>query len=237
MATVTEQPWPQLQLVETDGEPLESPWHRAAIALLIDAICTRFRGRTDFFVGGNMFLYYTVDESRQRKFRGPDFFFVDEVDGARPRQWWAVWEEDGRYPDVIMELLSPSTAETDRTTKKRLYERTFRTPEYFLYEPASKTLEGWRLGPKGRYEAIVPDSRGWMWSEELQLWIGLWTGKYQDAEGTFPRFFDAQGQLVPTAEEWEKQRAEAEKQRADQVLAEVAALKAQLARSGGEQPA
>jgi Uma2 family endonuclease len=215
MATVTEHPRPQLQLIETDGEPLESPWHRATIALLIDTICTHLRGRTDFFVGGNMFLYYTANESRQRKFRGPDFFFVDEVDGRQPRLWWAVWDEDGRYPDVIMELLSPSTAETDRTVKKRLYERTFRTPEYFWYDPADLVLKGWRLGPNGHYEAIVPDSRGWLWSEQLQLYIGLWTGKYQDVAGTFPRFFDSQGQLVPTAEEWQQQCAEAEKQRAE----------------------
>jgi hypothetical protein len=180
-------------------------------------------------VGGNMFLYYTVNESRQRRFRGPDFFFVDEVDGQRPRLWWAVWDEDGRYPDVIMELLSPSTAETDRTVKKRLYEQTFHTQEYFCYDPAGELLEGWRLGSGGRYEAIEPDSRGWLWSEKLQLFIGLWTGKYQNAEGTFPRFFDAQGRLIPTAEEYQQQRAEAEKQRAEQAIAELAALKVRLA--------
>ena len=89
METVLDRPRPQLQLIETDGEPLETPWHRVAIAILIDAMCVNFRGRTDYFVGGNMFLYYTADESRQRKFRGPDFFFVDEVDGLRRRQWWA----------------------------------------------------------------------------------------------------------------------------------------------------
>src|SRR5262249_31659592 len=122
---------PQVPIRETDGEPVESPWHWAAIVVLVDSVRAHFHGRTDFFVGGNMLFYASEEQVRHRKFRGPDFFFVDEVDGLKPRAYWAVWEEDGRYPDVIIELISSSSAERDRTTKKRLYERTFRTPEYF----------------------------------------------------------------------------------------------------------
>nr|WP_322505530.1 hypothetical protein [Chroococcidiopsis cubana] len=46
------------------------------------------------------------------------FFVALDVDGSRERQGWVVWEEDGRYPDVIVELLSPSTAKVDRGVKK-----------------------------------------------------------------------------------------------------------------------
>lgn len=46
-----------------------------------------------------------------------------------------IWEEDGKYPKVIVELLSDSTAEVDRDEKKRLYAKTFRTPEYFWFAP------------------------------------------------------------------------------------------------------
>jgi Uma2 family endonuclease len=42
-----------------------------------------------------------------------------------------VWEEGGRYPEVIFEFLSPSTRQADRTVKKELYEQVFRTPEYY----------------------------------------------------------------------------------------------------------
>src|SRR5947209_7946601 len=129
MATVSDKLAPKVQLIASDGEPLETPWHFAAIALLIDTTRYRLQPRTNFFVGGNMFIYYSEEQARNRDYRGPDFFFVDEVDGQRQRRWWAVWEEDGRYPDLILELLSPTTAETDRTVKKRLYERTFRTSE------------------------------------------------------------------------------------------------------------
>jgi Uma2 family endonuclease len=221
-------------LVETDGEPLETPWHFAAIALMIDVVRYHWRGRTDFFVGGNMFLYYSQEQARNKDYRGPDFFFVGNVDGQKEREWWAVWDENGRYPDLIMELLSRTTARGDRTTKKKLYERTFRTPEYFCYDPANQKLEGWRLDARGRYKPIKPNEQGWLWSQQLGLWIGLWKGKYLDQEGTWPRFYRKDGTLIPTA-------AEAEQQRAERAEAELAQLKAALqqrrrtSRKNGEQ--
>ncbi len=119
MASVTHTALPKVKLIATDGVPLESPWHWAGIVLLIDSLRFHLRGRSNYFVGGNMFLYYSEEQARNRDYRGADFFFVDGVDGLKPREWWAVWEEDDRYPDVIMELLSPTTAKLDRTVKKR----------------------------------------------------------------------------------------------------------------------
>jgi hypothetical protein len=135
----------------------------------------------------------------------------------------------GRFPDVIVELLSPTTAETDRTTKKQIYERVFRTPEYFLYDPDTGRLEGFRLSAKGRYRALKPNDRGWLWSEELQLWIGFWEGAYLNVSGRWLRFFDADSRLVPIEAEVERQRAEAAE-------AELARLKAQIAGQDGPAP-
>ncbi len=44
-----------------------------------------------------------------------------------------MWEEDGKYPNVIVELLSDSTVKTDRGLKKQIYQDTFRTPDYGIY--------------------------------------------------------------------------------------------------------
>src|SRR5437899_3856209 len=114
------------ELVESVGEPLDSPWHRDAIALLFDVLTWRFRHRPDYYVGGNMFIYFSPKRSRQRDYRGPDFFYVDGVSRQPERLYWVVWEE-GKFPDFLLELLSKSTAKMDRTTKKTIYERTFRT--------------------------------------------------------------------------------------------------------------
>jgi Uma2 family endonuclease len=216
--------WEKLRtfpLRETDGEPLESWWHRAAIQLLIESVLAQFASRDDFFVGGNMFIYYSLRQARKWDYRGPDFFYVSGVNRQPMRRYWVVWEEEGCYPDVIIELLSPKTAKADRTTKKQLYERKFRTPEYFCYDPNSHLLEGWRLGNRG-YEALTPNEHGWLWSEELGLWVGTWKGVYLTYDETWLRFYDRNGQLVPIP-------AEAEKQRAEAAVAELARLKDRLA--------
>lgn len=118
-----ETPTPPSDLIFDDGQPLESPRHRIAMNVLIRSCQQARRDRTDFYAGGNMFVYYSRNQAMNQDFRGPDFFVTLEVDGSRERKAWIVWEEDGRYPDVIVELLSPSTEAVDRDAKKRLYER------------------------------------------------------------------------------------------------------------------
>ena len=212
------------ELPETDGFPLETPWHLAAICLLIELLTFRWRDRRDFFVGGNMFLYYSLRASRSEDFRGPDFFYVAAVDGQRPREYWAVWDENGKYPNLIVEFLSRSTAMADRTTKKDLCEQTFRTPEYYCFDPETNHLEGWHLHSE-HYRPCVPDERGWIWSETLQLWLGTWTGTFHGQTATWLRLYDAAGVLVPLG-------AEAERQRAEAAEAELARVKVLLAQQG-----
>jgi Uma2 family endonuclease len=222
-------------LPETDGVPLETPWHRAAINLLIEVLLFLWRGRDDFYIGGNMFIYFRLEDSNREEVRGPDFFYVAGADRHRPRESWVVWREDGRYPDVIIELLSRTTAVEDRTTKKALYEQTFHTPEYFLYDPATRQVEGWKL-IGASYQAIQPDARGWLWSEVLRLWVGNWDGTYQDLEATWPRFYDAQGNLLLLpVEAAEVKAAEAAAKLAERD-AEVARLRGQLANKGTPAP-
>jgi Uma2 family endonuclease len=215
-------PLPRIKLVEGDGEPLESDWHVVQIHLLDELVRQLFTGRTDFFCGGNMFIYYSLKQARSVKqgrplYKGSDFFVVKEVEGTKPRKYWAVWEEDGRYPDVIVELISPTTAEKDKGEKLRLYERVFRTSEYFWYDMESGELRGFRLG-EGGYVPIEADERGWLWSEELGVWLGVWEGAYQGRRYRWLRLYDREGHLVPTQAERaeaERQRAEAERQRAE----------------------
>ena len=47
-------------------------------------------------------------------------------------------------PDLIVEVLSPTTEKTDRTTKSRLYAR-FGVTQYWLIDPTEKRLEMFRL--------------------------------------------------------------------------------------------
>lgn len=232
------------ELVLDDGEPLETEWHTLEHPLLREVICQAMEewGKTDFYVGANMFVYYSLEQAQavakevrkglpQRAYRGPDVFWVGGVDPDRKRQVWIAWEEGGRLPDVIVELLSPSTAHKDRTEKKDLYARVFRTAEYFLYDPDTLQLDGFRL-EAGTYRPIPPDEKGRLWSEQLGASLGIWQGVVLRRKDDWVRLFRADGTLVPTEAEAERRRADAECQRADAAKAEFARLRALLEERG-----
>jgi Uma2 family endonuclease len=207
-------PLPPTDLIFDDGEPLETNQHRVAMNVLIRSYQQYRTDRTDFYVGGNMFIYYSSTQVKNRDFRGPDFFVVLDVDGQRERQGWVVWEEEGRYPDVVVELMSPSTAKVDLGIKKQLYDRVFKTQDYFVYNPFDATsLLGWHR--HDTYQEIAPDDRGWLWCETLGLWLGTWSGTIDREQASWLRFYDPTGSLVLLPEEAAQQQAESEAQRAE----------------------
>lgn len=218
-----------LDLPEGDGEPLESDYHVMQIPLLDDVVRQHLGDTKDYFCGGNMFTYYSYEQAvevigyvknrqpAQPRYKGPDFFFVKGVDGEKPRGKWVVWEEGGRYPDLIIEIVSPSTRRKDERENKNLYAQVFRTPEYFMYDRERGRLTGYRL-PAGRtrYRRIPPNDRGWLWSEVLQAYLGVWKGEYHRRVYEWLRLYDSDGNLVPTRAE----RAESELRRIRAVLEE-----------------
>ena len=199
----------------SDECPMDSPWHRAAMNQLIDSIEQHWFGRKDFFVGGDMFVYFSPEHVFNKDFRGPDFFVVLNTNHDKPRKSWISWREKGKLPTVIVELASESTVHVDRGEKKRLYAEEFGTREYFIYDPATHTAEGWRLNDVGVYEPLNVDPSGRIASHSLGMWIGPWKGTFQANRDTWPRFFTPSGDLVLTFAEAEKLRSTAEKKKAD----------------------
>jgi Uma2 family endonuclease len=208
------------------------------------------QGRTDFYTAGNVFVYYSLEQARQvhaevvegvepkRAFRGPDVFWVGGVDPSPEREAWIAWKEGGKLPDVIVELLSPSTAHKDRTEKRDLYARVFGTAEYFLHDPETGELEGLRLAQKF-YQPIRPDQNGRLWSEQLGVFLGVWHGVVEGKTADWVRLFHSDGSLLPTEAEAERQKAaverekaQAERQRAEAAEAEIARLRAVLEERG-----
>ncbi len=226
-------PYPPTDLPYDDGEPLESNRHRIAMNVLIDGAYAALAERDDFFAGGNMFLYYNVDQARNRDFRGPDFFVTLGVDGRKERKYWAIWDEQGRYPDVIVELMSASTRQVDLTAKKQLYAETFRTGEYYVYDPFdADSLQGWQIDAAQRYQALAPNEQGWLWCETLGLWLGAWPGTILRESAPWLRFYTADGSLVLLPSEQAKL---AEQQRdAEQQARERAEQREQQARQRAE---
>lgn len=195
--------------IYSDEPPLESDLHLRQMILLIQCLELFWQNRNDFYVAGNLTVYYSKRQLKSEKFRGPDFFVVLGTE-RKSRKSWVVWEEGGKYPNLIVELLSDSTASTDRGLKKQIYQDIFRTPDYFWFDPKSLEFNGFHL-IDGEYQPLQPNPQGWLWSQQLGLFLGI------DREKL--RFFTNEGELIPTPEELaqqEKQRAEQEAQRAEQ---------------------
>ncbi|MEL7070237.1 MAG: Uma2 family endonuclease [Cyanobacteria bacterium J06581_3] len=177
----------------SDEPPLETTLHLRQMMLLLNCLDWIWKDREDYFAAGNLTVYYSPRKRKDEDFRGPDFFVALDTQ-PHPRKSWMVWEEDGKYPNVIVELLSDSTADVDRDLKKRLYAETFRTPEYFWFDPDPESLEfkGFAL-VRGKYQPIDTTKEGWLWSEQLQLHLGVYDSQL--------RFFEPNGDLVPTPDE------------------------------------
>lgn len=214
-----------IELVESDGIPVASDLHRIQINLLVDVVggLMEARGRTDCYVSGDLFVYYTPEqahyvathETRQgREFSGPDFLFVNGVE-SRPRRSWRVWDERNRYPDVIAELLSPSTAKTDKTLKRERYSAIFHTAEYYLYEPDSDHFTAYQLTSRNTYRDAERGADDRVYSNQLDAWFGLWQGTFQTYTATWLRIYQSELASAPiaTREERERQRAERAEQR------------------------
>lgn len=131
------------------------------------------------------------------------------------------WQEGGQYPHVIIEILSDSTAETDRGLKKQIYQDIFRTPDYFWFDPETLELQGFRL-MEGQYQAIEPTDRGWLWSDRLGLLLGIYQQQL--------RYFNREAELIPTPAEVAKQ----ERQEKVLALQQIEQLKSRLRELGAD---
>ena len=229
-APFVEIPPTQAELPYDDREPMESPRHKAQMDLLIDALIPWLEQREDGFVGGNMFVYYSLAQVRNKDFKGPDFFVVLGVPKGE-RKSWVVWEEE-KAPDVVIELLSESTAAADKNEKKLIYQNRMRVPEYFWYDPFNpEDWAGFSIQQRV-YQPLLPNARNQLVSESLGLALQRWEGNYKGIDALWLRWATWAGELLPTPEEQERQRAQQERQRADRAEAQLLQTARNLLASG-----
>lgn len=212
-----------------DGIPMETERHKHQSDLLINALWERLK-QQNAYVGGNMFVYFSLEQVRNQDFRGPDVFVVLDVP-RKERKSWVIWEE-GKGPDIVIELLSESTLSRDKTEKKRIYQSQIRVPEYFWYDPFNpEDFQGFRL-QGSVYQPLEPDEQGRLMSQELELALVKWSGSYREIDTVWLRWATLEGELLPTTEEI----AEQQRQRAELAEQQLEQLKQQLRERGIDMP-
>lgn len=200
--------------IYSDEPPLESSLHLTQIFFLITCLELYWHDRSDYFAAGNLTIYYKLDQNQSTESRGPDFFVVLGTE-KKDRKSWVVYREGGKYPNIIVEILSDSTASVDRAAKKEIYQDIFRTPNYFWFHPETLEFQGFHL-VDGEYIELQPNEHGYLWSQQLGLYLGVFDRKL--------RYFTASGELLPTPDEARMR----EKQRAEEAISKSQRLAAKL---------
>ena len=217
---------PAVQYPETDGKPMaESDFQRKPLTYAVEALDLFFRERSDVYVSGNLFVYY--EKGNPDAVVAPDVFVVIGVP-KRDRPSYSIWQE-GKGPDLVIEITSRATRWEDQGTKRALYAH-LQVREYFQYDPTGDylkpALQGYRLGRGGDYAPIPSRADAaaalTLPSQVLGLELRLRDGRL--------RFYDpTSGQELRDYQEAELARQAAEK-RATAAEAELARLRAELAR-------
>ena len=84
-----------------------------------------------------------LGEGKRRDVVQPDIVFISTARAAIVTE-----SEIAGAPDLVVEVLSPGTVARDRGYKKTLYERSG-VREYWIVDPAEKSVETFRLGVSG----------------------------------------------------------------------------------------
>ena len=179
----------------------------------------------------NLLVFYEPGD--KRKHVSPDVFVVRGVP-KRVRPNYLVWEE-GKAPQVVIELTSKTTRREDLGRKLELYRDTLKVKEYFLFDPLgdylTPRLQGNRLRG-GQYHPIRP-AEGRLPSRVLRLHL--------EQSGAQLRLADpATGRWLLTPQERAEQEASARRQaegraeqaegRAEQAEAALQAAQAEVER-------
>jgi len=208
---------------------MDTEKHRRQAAILTESLDLAWADRDDVYVGANMFVYFSQLQIKKNDFRGPDVFIVLDTT-RRVRKSWVVWEEGGRTPDVVIELVSPTTEDVDRGEKMRIYAKLLHVANYFIFDPLTLRLDAYLLDARtGEYTRIVPNADGDVACPRLGLRLGVRHANILGVDEDWLRGLDPHGRVLETPDEQARNearlRSDAEKRLAD-ALAEIERLKA-----------
>jgi len=140
-STISQTQRKQILYPDSDGQPMaENTLQFKWIVLVKEGLEAVFRDDPNVFVAGDLLWYAQEGDPTVRV--APDAMVVF----GRPkghRGSYKQWEEGGITPQAVFEILSPGNRFGEMLRKFRFYNDRG-VEEYYIYDPDTGELEGWR---------------------------------------------------------------------------------------------
>jgi Uma2 family endonuclease len=210
---------------EFPEEPgLPDEYHDLQPQLLSRTLTLAHYSRENWFAASDLNVYYDVQHPLWHK--RPDWFLAVGVprlyDGEDLRRSYVVWQE-GRSPEVVVELLSPGTeagdlgrffegADADFPSpslalrrngsaqeaappeKFTVYERYLRVPYYVVFNRYSGVLRFFQLvGDSYQEQPLLSEGNLKIWLPGLAIGLGVWPGEFEGSTRLWLRWCDQDG--------------------------------------------
>jgi Uma2 family endonuclease len=230
MATYDTVPPPRIVYPESDGEPMaDNTLQFRWIVTIEGGIDTLFKDDPNVFVAGDL-LWYPVEGHPEIRV-APDIL----VAFGRPkgeRGSYQQWNEGNIAPQVVFEILSPGNRITEMTRKFWFYDK-YGADEYYIYDPDTVELSGWRREEGELVEITTMD--GWL-SPRLGVRFAIEEGElrlYRPDGRRFATYVELareaelaqqQAELAQQQAEHERRERERAQQHADRLAAQLRAL-------------
>ena len=213
-------------LVTEDETPVDNFQSEKQQRLLVEPLYSSWSPEVPFIAAANVGLFYALKQDPIV----PDVMLSLGLE--MPTDWsqkqnrsYFVWEF-GKVPEVCIEIvsnregdeltLSRKSQQKGKTAAKKEIYAQIHVPYYAVFDPLQQLqkpeemngslLRVWAL-VEGQYEELPsPD-----WLRMVGLGLTLWEGAFEGLTGTWLRWCDRAGQIIPTGAEGrdlERQRAE-----------------------------
>ncbi len=219
-------------IVIEDDTPVDNFQSEKQQRLLVEPLYSSQSIALPFVAAANVGLFYGL----KLEPIVPDVFLSLGV--QMPEDWsqkqnrsYFIWEF-GKVPDVAIEIVS--NREGKELSKKQQIYAQIGVPYYVVFDPLKQLqkpdemngelLKVWALNARRYMKLPAP-----FWLEEAGVGLTLWEGEFEEQAGTWLRWCDQTGKVVPTGKE-RAIEAEAKAQEA-QAKAQEAQAKAQEAQA------
>jgi Uma2 family endonuclease len=211
----------------SDDTPVDNEDQNFLPNVLLFLLSSIWEERFDWYFGADMAIYHTTGKNVRIPVV-PDGFLslgVERQKGGKSRRSYAVWEENEIVPIFTLEMVS-HTPGNEYDEKMETYAK-LGVLYYLIYNPEfwqrdkHQPFEIYKLDPERKYQLQSGEP---YWMPEVGLGIGRYLGVMNGIDRELLAWFDRSNTRYLMPEEsvrLERQIAQAERQRADRLAAQL----------------